>query len=152
MRNCDNFGIRLGVDSADDVRIELPELAQTPALCPIIAEKIADRVPPRGQRDFALSCRYHPCEGRSHLGSERYLTVAAVRKSVRLLVDYLFGGLGSIEFCRLEYRCVVFFVPVLLAHPLHVLKEVTLKKLVLRVKIANTLVAFIAQFSSLHYY
>ncbi len=142
MRERDNLCVGFDGIRTDDVRVQLPEFAHPPFLRTLIAEEVADGIPACRHRYLTrLSCDHARKRGR-HFRAERHLAVPTVGKGVALFIDDLVRGFRTIKIGRLQKAGVICFVAEQLARTRHVLEDVILDELVLRIEIAHSFIRF----------
>ena len=93
---------------ADEVAVELQELAQAPALLALVAETGADIEPAQGLGILPVACRHHAGQSRRHLGAQRHGTLTLVGELVELSQDLAAAVLFAVKFGGFQRRPVEF--------------------------------------------
>ncbi len=132
--------LSLNPANAEDVDIQLPVLAQPPALRALVAPQVGNTVPAQRVGQFlALGC-YHPADSRGHLRTNNNFAATAVSKAIGLFVDNFFTSFGQIQLQRLQNRRIVFFVTEFLHRAADSIKHEFLFALVLWIEVASAFV------------
>ena len=128
--------------TAQDVHIELPVLAQTPLLRPLITPEIRNAKKPDGPRKLMNPRRHQTRHCGRHFGTNSNLAISPIDKMIELLVDEFFARLCGIEVKTLNHGTAVLKIAKRARH-LGELSEHPVSELhVFGVKIACALVGF----------
>jgi len=126
--------------AAENIDVELPELAQTSALGILAAVHIGYGEPTEGEIQLALLSRDHTRDRGCHLGTDRETSMSFILKIIGLLARELLAALGDIEVKGFEHRSAVLLKAGKRQGIAYLTEEPVTQSHIARIKIARTLI------------